>query len=206
MFISWSKKNITVFPKPFFIFLSKWGFTPNRLTVVSAIFKILATYFFFKGELIFGAICIILDYFFDHLDGGVARYSNHVTKRGGIYDFVCDRIFRETWVVALAYGGLISFKLAFWVVLIDMFSYFVSDYAELNDLKQIDWMPANIRFIIFGVLFNKLSFFFRLGIYVNVLITVVNIISLIYLNKEKKEEFGERGDSGKVEIDQELKK
>ncbi|MBU1167132.1 CDP-alcohol phosphatidyltransferase family protein [Patescibacteria group bacterium] len=187
MFVSWSKKvTAKIFPDGGFLALNSWGFNPNRLTAISAVFKILASYFFLTGNIVLGGVCIILDYFFDFLDGGVARRTGQVTRRGGIYDFVSDRILREFWIAALAYSGAISFNLAFWVIMVDMFSYFINDYAELNKLKQIEWMPANIKFIIFGVFTGFLNIFFLIGIFVNSFLTLVNVASLVILNKEDK--------------------
>ncbi|MBU1118408.1 CDP-alcohol phosphatidyltransferase family protein [Patescibacteria group bacterium] len=188
MFISWAKKKTDKqIPRKSFRVLYSWGFTPNRLTFLSAVFKVLAGYFFYTGMFMWGGFAIIFDYFFDFLDGGIARHLNKTTKRGAIYDFLADRVLREGWIIALAFGGWISFELALIVVLVDAFSYFFHDYAELNKLKQIDWLPANHKFVVYGAFLGHMPLFLMIGIVVNAIFTVTNVVSLIVLNKEERD-------------------
>lgn len=187
MFIAWSKRVFSkIFPDNFFYWLKKIGFTPNRLTVVSTAFKLGAFFLFLEGAIFWGGVFVIFDYFFDYLDGAMARKLGMSSKRGAIYDFVSDRVIRELWIFALANAQIISFELAFFVVMIDAFSYFLSDYAELNKLRQIEWLPANHRFLIYGVFFGLTPLFLQIGVVVNGLFTVINIVSLIFLNGKKR--------------------
>ena len=54
-------------------FLFKIGISPNIATLISSLFTFLAISYFFKGQLLLGGIMLLLDYFFDMMDGIIAR-------------------------------------------------------------------------------------------------------------------------------------
>lgn len=188
MFITTAKKYFDrTASKPFYERLHKIGLTPNRFTVISLCFKIAALYFFYEGSFILAGVLGGLDYLFDYYDGQMARTLGLATKRGGLLDFVFDRVFRELWIVALAVGGHVPYEIVLPFVAIDAFSYFLRDYAEFQKLKQLDWLFANHKFIFWAAVFSgHMNQILILGAVINGALTLVNFVSLYVLNPPEK--------------------
>ena len=74
--------------------IGDWKFiTPNLLTVLTFISKIIASIFIAFGDrsmTIYGAFLLQLGVLFDHMDGNLARYRNDTTLRGGFMDRILD--------------------------------------------------------------------------------------------------------------------
>ena len=66
------------------------GFTPNMVTTLSLLCIVVASALLFKGQYILAAILILLGYFFDCLDGHLARTYNMVSSFGDYYDHISD--------------------------------------------------------------------------------------------------------------------
>jgi phosphatidylglycerophosphate synthase len=65
-------------------------FTPNMLTSLSFGFGLLACYLVYTYKFVFGAVSYSLSYFFDCVDGYVARKYNMVSSFGDVYDHATD--------------------------------------------------------------------------------------------------------------------
>jgi len=68
----------------------KMGFTPNMITTLGNICTLIFIYYFLKKEFTFSAIFFFLSYFFDCLDGYVARSYNMTSEFGDFYDHISD--------------------------------------------------------------------------------------------------------------------
>lgn len=68
----------------------KMGFTPNMITTLGNICTLIFIYYFLKKEFTFAAIFFFLSYFFDCLDGYVARSYNMTSEFGDFYDHISD--------------------------------------------------------------------------------------------------------------------
>ena len=66
------------------------GLSPNVLTTISLFFGILAYQNIMKHNFKLGALCFVIAYYYDCLDGYVARSYDMVTKFGDYYDHFCD--------------------------------------------------------------------------------------------------------------------
>ncbi len=77
----------------------KLGLTPNILTALSFIFAIISGIYFWKAEIWYGIIWMLLASLADVLDGSTARAGNIGTVFGGILDHVCDR-YGEFFILA----------------------------------------------------------------------------------------------------------
>jgi phosphatidylglycerophosphate synthase len=77
----------------------KFGLKPNFLTGVSLCCAIVSGICFWRGEMIWGVIWILLTSFTDMLDGSTARAGNLGTVFGGILDHVMDR-YGEFFILA----------------------------------------------------------------------------------------------------------
>ena len=77
----------------------KLGLRPNFITAVSFGCAIVSGVFFWRGEMIWGVIWMILTSITDMLDGSTARAGNIGTVFGGILDHVSDR-YGEFFILA----------------------------------------------------------------------------------------------------------
>jgi len=68
------------------------GFTPNMITTLGNICTIIAIYFFLQHNYKMSAVFFFLSYFFDCLDGYIARSYNMVSEFGDFYDHISDAI------------------------------------------------------------------------------------------------------------------
>jgi phosphatidylglycerophosphate synthase len=72
--------------------LVKIGITPNMITTLSFIFGLIAVYLLYKDHYLLAGCSFVLGYFFDCMDGYVARKYNMISKFGDLYDHVTDVI------------------------------------------------------------------------------------------------------------------
>jgi phosphatidylglycerophosphate synthase len=77
----------------------KIGLTPNILTALSFIFAIISGIYFWKAEIWWGIIWMLIASLADILDGSTARAGNIGTVFGGILDHVSDR-YGEFFILA----------------------------------------------------------------------------------------------------------
>jgi len=75
------------------------GLRPNLLTFISLGCAIVSGIFFWRDQMIWGVIWMVLTSFTDMLDGSTARAGNIGTVFGGIFDHVADR-FGEFFILA----------------------------------------------------------------------------------------------------------
>ena len=97
--------------------LRKWGLTPNILTTGSLAFGILSAYFVSINNFLLAALCIAVSYFFDTLDGNMARMFGMVTAFGDWYDH-CSDVFKFTLLcLTVLYSTYVSkvYKITFFV-------------------------------------------------------------------------------------------
>jgi len=66
------------------------GFTPNMITTLSNITCILVIILLFKSNYWWAAFFLIISYYFDCLDGHIARSYNMTTVFGDYYDHISD--------------------------------------------------------------------------------------------------------------------
>lgn len=69
-----------------------YGFTPNMITTLSNISAILVVILLLKANYIWASVLFIISYFFDCLDGHIARKYNQVSVFGDYYDHISDWI------------------------------------------------------------------------------------------------------------------
>jgi len=85
----------------------KLGFTPNMLTGISLLSAVVSGIFFWKANIIWGVIWMLINAITDMLDGATARAGNMGTIFGGILDHVSDR-YGEFFILAgIAMSGLV---------------------------------------------------------------------------------------------------
>lgn len=77
----------------------KLGLKPNFITAISVLCSIASGIFFWRGEMIWGVVWMVLTSFTDMLDGSTARAGKMGTVFGGILDHVMDR-YGEFFILA----------------------------------------------------------------------------------------------------------
>ena len=163
------------------------GLTPHRATFVSFIFTLIAIYFFIKGKLFLGGIMLIGDYFFDFLDGVIARNTNSKTTTGLLIDKAND-LFRVSCWIAIAYSGNISYMLASLAILTSALGFFIGNLARLLELKTMNWLPCWADwFLMVGAILGYIILFAQAMIIVNSVLIVANMLSIIILNTHQRE-------------------
>ena len=84
---------------------SRLNVNPNIVTVISPFIAILSAIFFANGNLIGGAIFILLSGFLDVVDGAVARYHDRASPFGAFLDSTMDRFADAIIFIGIIFGG-----------------------------------------------------------------------------------------------------
>ena len=92
------------------------GFTPNMITTLSILFGLLAAYQIMQKKCKSAAAMVLLSYYFDCVDGKLARKYNMVTKFGDIYDHVGDLV-KVVAIFAALIVGTKKIKKKQWIYL-----------------------------------------------------------------------------------------
>ena len=81
---------------------------PNIVTIIGLLLSIFSGVLFASGNLIAGAIFIIISGFCDMIDGAISRSQNKKTKFGGFLDSTCDRFADAAILIGLMYSGFVD--------------------------------------------------------------------------------------------------
>ena len=90
------------FERPAVSLLVTLKFTPDTATVVGVLIAGIAAFFISEGEFLIGGILVLVGSTFDLLDGGIARSTGRVSKRGALTDSVFDRVAESVVLLGLA--------------------------------------------------------------------------------------------------------
>ncbi|RAP46025.1 MAG: phosphatidylglycerophosphate synthase [Methanosphaera sp. rholeuAM6] len=81
---------------------------PNIITIVGLFISIFSGVLFASGNLVAGAVFIIISGFCDIIDGAIARSQNRKTKFGGFLDSTCDRFADAAIILGIMYSGYVD--------------------------------------------------------------------------------------------------
>lgn len=90
------------FERPAVSLLVALKFTPTAATFVGLLIAVVAAYFVSEGEFLVGGVLVLVGSAFDLLDGGIARATGRVSKRGALMDSVFDRMAELAVLLGLA--------------------------------------------------------------------------------------------------------
>jgi len=90
------------FERPVVSILVALKFTPSVATALGLVIAVIAAYFVYQGEFFIGGVLVLFSSVFDLLDGGIARATGRVSKRGALMDSVFDRVSELTVLIGLA--------------------------------------------------------------------------------------------------------
>ena len=80
---------------------NKYNFTPNIITSLSNISMCITVLLLLQLKFYWGCLFLLLSYFFDCLDGFIARTYNQITKFGDKYDHFSDIIKNISFLIVL---------------------------------------------------------------------------------------------------------
>ncbi len=90
------------FERPVVSILVALKFTPSVATALGLVIAVIAAYFVYQGEFFIGGVLVLFSSVFDLLDGGIARATGRVSRRGALMDSVFDRVSELTVLIGLA--------------------------------------------------------------------------------------------------------
>jgi phosphatidylglycerophosphate synthase len=164
--------------------LQRIGLNANRITYISIISAIVAAYFFYKENLIVGGVFVLLDYFFDGMDGLYARKTKSASNVGFILDHISDYVLRRIWYFALASSGFLSYELVSLAIFTLAISVFMINLAMIKNFSMPKWTMAWADWLIIPAVFTgEVVFFFQIMIIVHIILFMINFASIIYLNR-----------------------
>ena len=80
------------FERPAISFLISLKISADGATFIGLIIAVISGYYISQGQFLLGGGLVLIGAIFDLLDGGIARSTGKVTKRGALTDSVFDRV------------------------------------------------------------------------------------------------------------------
>jgi len=81
---------------------------PNIVTIIGLFISVFSGVLFASGNLVAGALFIIISGVCDMIDGAIARSQNRRTKFGGFLDSTCDRFADAAIIIGIMYSGYVD--------------------------------------------------------------------------------------------------
>lgn len=165
---------------------SKIGLHPNILTIIGLIVSIFAAYAFARGNLLAGALLILLSGFFDVIDGAVARNNNTKSKFGGFLDSTSDRFADAFIIIGVICGGFVNWFWGILALLASLTVSYVRARAEVEGIKCDVGIAerAERLFIILGGAFlgyfTDPHFFMSMAIFLIIILGFVTVLQRVY--------------------------
>ena len=166
------------------------GLTPNMITTLSVLASIISIYYLYMHYFIISIVFYILSYFFDCLDGYVARKYKMISKFGDLYDHISDVI---SFVGYIATLYIVNSKLLLLFSPIILYILFLSQihlaYQELYYNKKAESYSLHILTSLFAskrvpkneiINIMKHTRYFGLGTFHFVIVLIVLAYSLFY--------------------------
>ncbi len=100
------------------------GLTPNFCTILSLVAAAGGGYAFFRGDILFGTCGVILNAFFDGLDGAIARALNQQGVSGDFLDHTVDR-YADIFLLCGIFAGPLC---AWWIGVLGLTGVLMSSY------------------------------------------------------------------------------
>ncbi|MDD1729594.1 MAG: CDP-alcohol phosphatidyltransferase family protein [Methanospirillum sp.] len=100
------------------------GLTPNFCTILSLVAAAGGGYAFFRGDILFGTCGVILNAFFDGLDGAIARALNKQGVSGDFLDHTVDR-YADIFLLCGIFAGPLC---AWWIGVLGLTGVLMSSY------------------------------------------------------------------------------
>jgi phosphatidylglycerophosphate synthase len=130
---------IYIFVEKMAPYMNKFNITPNMITTLGNVCWIYAAYLVYNNEFIFGSLFFGLCYYFDCLDGYVARKYNQLSLFGDYYDHISDAVKGISFMLLLYYKNKNLFiKLIPLIIIFSMLTTLHLSYQEKLHNKKKD--------------------------------------------------------------------
>lgn len=126
-----SKYVFTPISKAFSLLLVRTPITPNQLTISWGLLMIVGSILFFFGKYylnIIGAVCWVVAYVLDYVDGDIARYKNMKSSRGAFQDLVNHRATYPLMMFGIGFGAWITGRTELFGVEFDPAAYLIMGF------------------------------------------------------------------------------
>lgn len=100
------------------------GLTPNMCTILSLIVAAGGGYAFFRGDILLGTLGVVLNAFFDALDGAIARAVHQQGVRGDFLDHTVDR-YADIFILCGIFSGPLC---PWWIGVLGLTGVLMSSY------------------------------------------------------------------------------
>ena len=114
------------------------GISPTGWSVIGLVFAFASAFFYgwnIEFSLIIGGIVLLVEGFFDIVDGQVARVSQNITKTGGFLDSVFDKIAEVAIFFGILVGGFAEPYLVFLAISLSLLVSYTRSRAESLGVK-----------------------------------------------------------------------
>lgn len=119
----------------------RMGATPNNITTLSLLFGLFAIYAIIIGDYKLCALCYLISYFFDVLDGYYARKYKMISEFGDYYDHISD-ITKTSILMLILFYILFANKKYMYIVIIIVL-YFIATTQMACQEKYLDATNSN---------------------------------------------------------------
>jgi len=123
----------------FAVFIANYtSLTPRMLTWIGFFSALVASYFFFKGYIIIGAVLYFGRYLFDQIDGDVARLKKDPSRWGTYLDNWTGRVAFGINAFAFTFGQFIQAREMIWIIMGSFLLFFILFHSwESNRIAHI---------------------------------------------------------------------
>lgn len=160
---------------------SRLNINPNIVTIISPFIAILSAFFFARGNLIGGALFILLSGFLDVVDGAVARYHDRTSPFGAFLDSTMDRFADAIIFIGIIFGGYCDWFVGVLAIHSAITVSYVRARAESQGVEcNIGIAERAVRMIILmlgaviAVIFNS-NIIFTYFIYILVILSYITV-------------------------------
>jgi archaetidylinositol phosphate synthase len=80
--------------------------TPNQISILSLLAGIICAYLFFRQQLLWGTLALILSAVFDLVDGSVARKTDSHSNFGAVFDWIVDKYVDGLVLLGIGLSGI----------------------------------------------------------------------------------------------------
>ena len=131
--------------KPFLI-----NVNPNVITIIALLMAFAAGYFLWQKDVIFAGILILLNGFFDILDGEIAKQFKRETKIGDFLDHVLDRVADVAILLPLVLTPFVPAYLVYAaIIMVLLVSYLGTEAQALTSHRLYSaWLGRGDRLLI----------------------------------------------------------
>lgn len=158
--------------------LVEQGITPNIVTTFSLISGLISVYSIYKNNYIIGSIFCFISYFFDCLDGYIARKFNMKSKFGYYYDHISDIITIILFFIVFFTKKTLNVKFRVYIFIIFVLIYFLGTiHIGCQELQKEDNNNINLHTGLVKLCRNKddirFTRFFGLGTHAIIVVLVI---------------------------------